>query len=305
MREALSRAARPALLLAVILSAFLSSPLGRPMLIGSYQPNNPGSTGQLTEFAREAGFTPRIASYYTSDFAQPFAAQFAREMAAQGTQVLLQWQPRGTTNAAIASGQEDAVIRAAAQAVATVNATVIISYGQEMNGSWYPWGNAAPNTPADYIAAYRRVWAVFQEMKTYNVTWLWDPNVSYTGSSPLKSWYPGDQYVDWAGLDGYFSSPSVTFDGLFGPSIAELRSFTAKPLVIGESGVTGEAGRQQIQELFAGAALAGAVAIVYFDEAQSGDPMHQDWRLENNPGAMQKFREMIQVYGQRPLVYPG
>jgi mannan endo-1,4-beta-mannosidase len=270
------------------------------MLIGAYQPNSPGSTGQVTAFGKAAGFVPRITSYYTSSFSQPFPVSFAQQMAAQGTRVLVQWQPRGTTNAAIASGQQDQAIRAAADAIKQVNSQVIVSYGQEMNGNWYDWGSGG-SKPADYIAAWRHIWTVFQQQGVRNVTWLWDPNISYEGSPPLKSWYPGDQYVTWVGLDGYYQQSSSTFESVFSPSIGEIRSFTGKPLVIGETGVSGPTGPAQIAEFFAGASLAGGSAVVYFDEAQTGDSTHQDWRLENNPANMAAFKAAVQLYAERPL----
>lgn len=271
------------------------------MLIGIYQPNSPGSYGDITAFSNAAGFTPRITSYYTSSFSMPFATAFANQAAVGGTRVLVQWQPRGTTNLAIATGQEDAAIVAAAQAIKTVNSQVIISYGQEMNGNWYPWGDYPGNTASDYVAAYRHIWAIFQQQGVQNVTWLWDPNIVYEGSSPLQSWYPGDQYVDWVGLDGYYAQPTETFDTLFGPSINTLRSFTYKPLLIAEVGAAGSTAPAQIADTFSGASLAGAIGIVYFDEAQSGDTEHQDWRLEDSPASMSAFSAAVKLYADRPL----
>lgn len=271
------------------------------LLVGVYQPFSPGSYNQIDTFAQQAGYTPHITSYY-STFSMPFASAFAWQAAQKGTQVLVQWQPRGTTNQAVAAGQDDAYITTFAQAVKELNYQVIISYGQEMNGNWYPWGDMPGNTPAQYIAAYKHVWNIFQQQGVRNVTWLWDPNVTYTGASPMHEWYPGDQYVDWVGLDGYFGNASDTFESLFGLSIDTLRAFTFKPLLIAESGVTGAQGAAQLQGLFSGASLEGVLGIVYFDESQSGDPMHQDWRLENNPANMAAFKSAAQQYGQRPLI---
>ena len=272
------------------------------MQIGTWQPNSPGSTGQLAAFGKALNFTPRIASYY-SNFGQAFALVFANLMAEQGTKTLVQWQPRGYTNKDIAAGKYDTYIEKFAHDVGTVNGQVIISYGQEMNGNWYPWAASGwgNSNPADYIAAYRHIVLQFKAALVNNVTWLWDPNVSYNGSVPLKNVYPGDQYVDWVGLDGYYSTPETTFARLFQPSIDEIRKFTGKPLCIGEFGVTGSTAPSQIAGLFAGAYTAGAVAVVYFDEAQSGDSMHQDWRLENNPPATAAFRVSVWQYAERPL----
>ena len=277
------------------------------MLVGIYQPNSPGSYNQIDAFASQAGFTPRITSYYTSAFSMPFPVGFATQAAAKGTMVLEQWQPRGTSNKAIAGGAEDPVIIAAAKAVASVPNQVIISYGQEMNGDWYDWGTTGSgnSNPADYVAAYQHVYNIFKQQGVRNVTWLWDPNVQYTGSTPLWEVYPGDMYVDWVGLDGYFSVPDINFNMLFGPSIATLRQITGKPLLIAEVGASGAAAPEQIADTFANARLAGVAGVVYFDEAQSGDPMHQDWRLENNASSMAAFKAGVQQYGQRPLQLPG
>lgn len=271
------------------------------MLVGVYQPNSPGSTGQLDAFASDIGFYPQVTSYYTNPFTMPFPASFVDYCQTKGTTVLIQWQPRGTSNADIAAGAMDSSIVAFADAVKSDGLQVIISYGQEMNGGWYPWGNMPGNSPAEYIAAYQRIWSLFQQEQVHNVTWLWDPNISFAGSSPLKLWYPGDKYVDWVGLDGYFGSPMDTFEGLFGPSVSELRAFTGKPLLIGETGVTGQAASAQLGQVFAGAADIGAVGVVYFDESQTGDAMHQDWRLEDNAAAMATFKQLAYQYALRPL----
>jgi hypothetical protein len=273
------------------------------MYIGVYEPNSPGSYNQIDDFARPAGFSPRIVSYY-SDFSTPFNAVFAAQAQAWGATVLVQWQPRSTTNAAIASGADDAYLQQFAQDVFSDDRQMIISYGQEMNGNWYPWGFGT-DTAGDYIAAWRHIWGIFQQEGVHNVTWLWGPNIQYSGGPPLSQWYPGDAYVDWVGLDGYFGHATDTFTSLFGPSITELRTFTNKPLLIAEAGVTGPAGAEQISGLFAGASLAGAVGIVYFDEAQTGDAMHQDWRLEDNAANMAAFRAAVDTYAVRPLRYPA
>lgn len=292
-------------LLAIAVTGCLASEIQIPehdLLIGVYQPNSPGSYGDITAFESAAGLTPRITSYYTSSFGQAFPVSFAKEAAAQGTMVMVQWQPRETTNAAVAAGQEDAAIIAAAKAIASVNYQVIVSYGQEMNGDWYPWGDVAPSTPASFIAAWRHIWTIFQQQGVHNVTWLWDPNILYEGSKSLETWYPGDQYVTWVGLDGYFGQPTDTFESVFGPSISAVRAFTTKPMFIGETGVAGSTGAAQLESVFQGASLAGMIGVLYFDVAQAGDSMHQNWRLENNAANMTAFKSNVQLYATRPLI---
>ena len=276
------------------------------MLIGVYQPNSPGSYGQIDSFAVDTGFSPRIVSYYGT-FTDPFPTAWADEAAAKGATVLAQWQPRGTTNAAVAAGADDAFIQQYAQAIATVNGQVIISYGQEMNGGWYNWGtNGAGNSnPTDYVAAYQHVYDIFKADGIRNVTWMWDPGVSYPGSTPLNQDYPGNAYVDWVALDGYYNNPADTFSSIFGASITQLRTFTSKPLFIGESGVVAgaAAGPSQIADLFAGASLAGAIGLLYFDAA--GSSPNPDYRLEKSAANMAAFKAAALEYTERPLTLAG
>jgi hypothetical protein len=104
---------------------------------------------------------------------------------------------------------------------------VMIRFNWEMNGWWqFPWATAKDpytgatvngNTPADYVAAWRHVHDIFQQVGATNVTWIWCPNVSSTPTVPLSQLYPGDAYVDWTCLDGYNKDAQVwqTFTEVF------------------------------------------------------------------------------------------
>jgi nucleotide-binding universal stress UspA family protein len=54
--------------------------------------------------------------------------------------VLVQLEPKGVTLASIAAGGSDAYLRSYADAVVAFGHPVILSFGHEMNGNWYPWG---------------------------------------------------------------------------------------------------------------------------------------------------------------------
>jgi mannan endo-1,4-beta-mannosidase len=192
---------------------------------------------------------------------------------------------------AVSSGGTDSYLHQYAAAVKAFRYPVILSFGQEMNGDWYPWGYRGC-APGAFVAAWRHVVTVFRAAGANNVTWLWDPNVEYGGGPPLSDWWPGSSYVDWVGLDGYYAYPADSFSTLFLPSIKAIRSFTDKPLLIAESGVTAIDGTGKLKDLYTGASDADAVGVVYFDVKQSGDPEHQDWRLEDNSGMLQTFRSL-------------
>jgi Glycosyl hydrolase family 26 len=80
----------------------------------------------------------------------------------------------------------------------------------EMNGTWFPWGRQAVEG-AEYVAAWRRFHDIVQEVGATNVTLIWCPNALFAGHTDpygdeekeTESFYPGDAYVDWTGIDGY------------------------------------------------------------------------------------------------------
>lgn len=57
--------------------------------------------------------------------------------------------------------------------------------------------------------------------------------VTIVNSSPT-----GNAYVSWVGITGYFGSTGPdTFDGVYGPTMQEIRAFTSRPFLIAETSV--------------------------------------------------------------------
>jgi mannan endo-1,4-beta-mannosidase len=119
--------------------------------------------------------------------------------------------------------------------------------GHEMNGDWYPWSAASGNnSPSDYIAMWHRVRNIFaaQGLEHTRLQWIWAVNNMDVGRFAAEQYYPGDAAVDWVAIDGYnwgysqswstWQSPST----VFGPMLARLREFTAKPLALTETAST-------------------------------------------------------------------
>ena len=63
---------------------------------------------------------------------------------------------------------------------------MILSFGHEMNGNWYSWGNTN-STPAQFIAAWRHVVTVFRAVGATNVKWLWAVNNFSSETSGQKT----------------------------------------------------------------------------------------------------------------------
>jgi Glycosyl hydrolase family 26 len=253
----------------------------------SYQPVN--------QFAGAVGRQPDIVLYYSS-WKQSFQEQFAAQVHAHGATPFVQIDPGHTSLAAIAAGHYDAYLRSYADQVKAYGHSVIIGFAAEMNGDWDPWGYRH-TSPAVFIAAWRHVVTVFRRQAADNVIWLWTIDVTEPGTGPVQNWWPGASYVTWVGIDGYYYQRDYTFDNAFLPTIAEVRIFTQRPIILSEIGIGQVAGQAvKIPDLFAGVRANHLLGFVWFDQAQIGGVYHQDWRLEDNSAALAVFRRELKTY---------
>jgi beta-mannanase len=193
---------------------------------------------------------------------------------------------------AIAAGEYDDYIRSWATGIAALAYPVVIRFAHEMNGFWYPWCEQSNgNRPGDYVRAWRRVHDLFTEAGADNVTWMWSPNVTYPGAGPLARYYPGDSYVDWVGLSGYYGTAGrkqyISFDEIFTRSLAEVATLTGKPVVISETGATNATGQQArwIREMFAQLPRhPEVIGLIWFEATKE-----IDWRISSSAAAATAF----------------
>jgi len=227
---------------------------------------------------------------YYSAWNNPFSTAFADTAWDHDAYVLVQLQPGGVSLASIVAGDSDGYMRSYADAVVAFGHPVILSFGHEMNGTWYSWGEGH-TPPATFVAAWRHVVRVFRGAGAANVSWLWTVNSINGASSSLSQWWPGAKWVDWTGVDGYYFRATDTFSSVFGPTIADIREISSAPLLIAETAVGTTANREsQIDGLFAGVRSERLAGVVWFDKAQHAGLYHQDWRLENDRSALAAFR---------------
>ena len=264
-------------------------------LVGVFEPGAPGSWSQIAEFTEATGVKPGIVVYY-SRWNNPFSTSFAQTAWDHDAYVLVQLEPKDVSLASIAAGGSDAYLRSYADAVVAFGHPVILSFGHEMNGTWYSWGYGHAS-PAMFVAAWRHVVRVFRAAGAANVTWLWTVNTIQGASSSLSQWWPGAAWVDWTGIAGYYYRSTDTFGSVFGSTIAGIRTISSAPLLIAETAVGTTTNREsQIDALFAGVRAERLAGVVWFDEAQHGGLYHQDWRLEDDPAALAAFTAAVATY---------
>jgi hypothetical protein len=241
----------------------------------------------LVAFDSAVRMRPHLVVSYVP-FGTPFSAAHACLATAQGGELLVQMNPRTQTIAGIGAGHYDAYLTRFARQIVASRAPVVFSFAHEMNGDWYPWGYGH-TAPALFVAAWRHIWRVFHQAGADQVTYCWNvnryspENTSTVG--PPALWWPGSRYVDWVGIDAYYKIPDEGYDEVFGSTIAAVRAFTTRPVLIAETGIGPSPERPaQIAGLFAGAARHHLVGVVWFDINRK-----QRWRIDGDPAAVEAF----------------
>ncbi len=109
--------------------------------------------------------------------------------------------------------------KAFAQGAGKWGQPLFIRFAHEMNGSWYPWaewtdknenmqrdaGEDTGFTPENYRQAYRNIASMFRQYAP-NAALIWCPNSGLLGGGQrdvFRPFYPGDDVVDWVGIDVY------------------------------------------------------------------------------------------------------
>jgi mannan endo-1,4-beta-mannosidase len=264
--------------------------------LGLYARGVPVSYTGVKKFTTETGIKPGVLSYY-SGWTEPFQVGFARIARDEGAVPLVQINPLNVSIAAIAAGRYDSYLTTYAKAVRSYGHPVILSFGHEMNGYWYTWGYTH-TSPVTFVAAWRHIVTLFRSLRTQNVTWLWTINTIHpaTRVPAPEPWWPGRSYVNWIGIDGYFTSSSSTFASVFGPTIVSVRALTRDPILIAETSAAPASGQPaKIANLFAGIHLYGLLGFVWFDAVTK-----TNWRL-SSPAAIAAFHRGAASY-HRPTL---
>lgn len=255
---------------------------------GVFETNLAASFHLVREFGAKAARPSIVLSY--SGWWVPFNRHLADDVRGYGAVPLIQLDPGGVALARISDGRSGAYLRAFAAAVRSFGHPVILGFGHEMNGGWYSWG-AGHVRPAVFIAAWRRVVKAFRVAGATNVIWLWTINSINAAGGSLQKWWPGSEWVNWVGIDGYYYRTADTFQLVFGRTIGMVRQFTIDPVLLSETAIApSPQSASQVSGLFAGIKAYHLLGFVWFDQAQHMPPYHLDWHLANDPKALAAFR---------------
>jgi len=198
------------------------------------------SAGRIAEFEALAG-KPLAWAYFSDNWfdavtGEPrirFPLEAVRAIDAAGRQPFIRLMARSSLDEgqadpvysmqSIIDGDFDTALDAWADAARDWGRPLLIEFGTEVNGEWFPWNGihngGAERTgygdpmladgPERFRDAYRHVIDRFRARGADNITWFFHVNAD---SEPPEEWnriqayYPGDDYIDWIGVSVYNGS---------------------------------------------------------------------------------------------------
>ncbi|HEY8081944.1 MAG TPA: glycosyl hydrolase [Solirubrobacterales bacterium] len=258
-------------------------------------------------FEAHAGRAPSIVHFgQPAPWTQAFAAKPLELTRTRGAIPLVDMGSNGASLAEIASGAKDSYLISWASAVRSYGKPFFLRWDWEMNGTWFQWGKEAATDPAQYKSAWRHFHDIVEAKGATNVTWVWCPNVRFTGSTSLPSLYPGAEYVDWTCADGYNrgtnplkpSSWTKLYPLFLSTYNALLSLAPEKPIMIGEMSSTEYGGSKAswIADAFStqlSVKFPKIKAVNWFNWNIAKDGGRWDWPIESSESAQAAFSNVI------------
>ncbi len=278
---------------------------------------HPLTESRLEEVECEIGLKPDLVLFFLQwpapgdILAGAFPEESLDAIWQRGTVPCLTWEPmyfedgneKAVHGSLILDGVYDPYIVSFAERARVWGRPFIIRFAHEMNLGRYHWGTTkedyGPESPMIYQDIFRYVVDTFNRVGAHNVLWAFCPNAESVPNplhDPEASWnsaknyYPGDEYVDILGMDGYNWGSSQTmekngwdshwkgFREIFGNIYCELRRTNSqKPVFVFETSTVHEGGDREkwIKEAAEALRAWRIKGVVWFHVDKE-----QDWRLQ-------------------------
>lgn len=213
----------------------------------------------------------------------------------------------------VLNGKYDEYIKRFAQGAKLVNGPVMIRFLHEFNGNWYLWSgnkNGRENGgPEKVVAVWKYVVDIFKEAGADNVQWIWNAHgpstdVSEEAWNAVANYWPGNDYVDWIGMDAYNwypkdpwggERPYRNFDNCFRNLYDECTKLGDQPVMIAEFGTPEFEYEGQNKAYWITDALKKMKTeypriklFVWFHINKE-----LDWRINSSPEALEAFKKAV------------
>ena len=120
---------------------------------------------------------------------------------------------------------------------------VFLRFAHEFDNPFYPWFIVGAESSEKFKKAWIHTYEIFQNNGATNAIWIWNPWKSIN----VGSFYPGDKYVDWIGVNilNYgklnLDGKSYDFEELYKPFHDEFSKLPSEPVIISEFGTIKDA----------------------------------------------------------------
>jgi beta-mannanase len=252
------------------------------VLVGAY-PKVPDSKAsdeaQAASFEQQQGRRLDIDHHYTA-FGTPLPAIYKWDLQG-GRTPMMSWAGQNTDQ--IAAGTFDATI---------------VQRVWEMDGA--PHEAHFVQSQQSFVAAWRRVVTIFRQQGASNAQFVWCPTANgFRPGGPADGFYPGSNYVDVVGADGYNWAPGRdsnwrSFQQVFANFYRwAMKNAPDKPLLIGETGVQerhpgDKAQWLQGMEQTLRDQYTHIKAVVYFNSAP-----RYPWWINSSQSALDAWRALV------------
>jgi|GEM_PF-868381 len=202
------------------------------------------SRAALAAYARQSGKGAGLVMWFQAfNYSFDFPTTVCQEVAGADAVPFLKiepWSCKGRDDASfsldkINSGRFDERIAGFGVEAAIWGKPVLVTFGHEMNGDWYPWGRK----PAEYLKAFNRFFDLCDRAGATNIIRVWNPSADQLAD--LRDFCPDERQFDVIAFDGYNFGEAHewsswrSFGEIFEAAIEfAARQLPGKPIIIGE-----------------------------------------------------------------------
>ncbi len=257
----------------------------------------------IVDFKNKYGKKPFLIMVFV-DWGHLIDEKVAEDVYSQNCALFVTWEPwqaagkQGINYDELLSGKHDKYIVDFATKLKTIEKEVFIRFAHEMNGNWYPWAGAKIGR-GKCAAIYRYVKDMFDEIHVANVKWVFSVNWEDVPkeNNHFMLYYPGDEYVDFVGIDGYnwgntkSWSRWMNFKDIFEERYKEIVSRLKKPVIITEFSSTSSGGDKSVwikEALTAIKRMKEIKAFVLFNVDKEND-----WSFPLSEDSGEEFRKQL------------
>lgn len=290
--------------------------------------------GHIDRFASQISGKGLTWAYFSDNWFEgiKFPRKAVDVIHSKGAVPFIRIMPRSTWNACtdrkyrldkIISGKFDKQLRRYARAVREVPGPMLMEFGTEVNGNWFPWsgycnggakldGYGSPELadgPERFRDAYRHLIDLFRSEGVNNVTWVLHLDAH---SEPDERWndyaayYPGDDYIDWIGVSVYGAqTPAVL--RRWNPPFRDVMDYVyrkavriskTKPIAVLEFGVVENENkanwiRDALRDLSSGRYPRVKAISWWHSNWQNDDGSWSYMKIDSSPGALAAYQEAI------------